>query len=513
MRGFAAVLMGAALCLAQPVFAQMGAPDAKPEPGMPGVAGPLAAKYKADADKILQAAETDEDGYAALTYLCDHVGKRLSGTPQLNTAIAWGADLMRKAGLQNVKVQLVMVPRWVRGSESGTMMTSGPGAVNRPLHMLGLGMSVATPAGGITAPVVFVPSFAALDAMTPEQVKGKIVVYNPGWHGYGVNTQYRTFGASRAAAKGAVAMLVRSATGLAMQTPHTGALVYDAKQPKIPAAAVSVEDALMIERLCKEGPVTVHLQMDAHMEADVEAGNVMGEIVGSEHPEQVVAIGGHIDSWDVGQGAQDDGSGIMAAYEAVSLIHKLGLKPKRTIRLVFWVNEENGGAGGRAYRKMIGEKIGDQVAAIEMDGGAEKPLGMGYGSMGGPRRPRTPAGATGSVAAPAAPLDVNAMPGDVKESVVTLQDIVSLLVPIGTDTVSAGGGGSDIEALVADGVPALSPRTVGTHYFDWHHTEADTLDKVDPVEFRKNAAMLSVVTYVLADMDGRLAGRKSAAAE
>ena len=148
MRGFAVVLMGAALCIAQPVFGQMGAPDAKQEAGMPGVAGPLAAKYKADADRILQAAETDEDGYTALTYLCDHVGKRLSGTPQLNAAIAWGADLMRKAGLQNVKVQPVMVPRWVRGSESGAMMTSGPGAMNRPLHMLGLGMSVGTPAGG-----------------------------------------------------------------------------------------------------------------------------------------------------------------------------------------------------------------------------------------------------------------------------------------------------------------------------------------------------------------------------
>jgi hypothetical protein len=506
MNRFATFLTGAALLAAQPVFAQMGSPDARPVPGMPGVAGPLAAKYGADAARILKAAETDEDGYAALTYLCDHVGKRLSGTPQLNAAIAWGADLMHKAGLQNVTVQPVMVPRWVRGSESGSMMTTGVGAVNRPLHMLGLGMSVGTPAGGITAPVVFVPNFDALDAMAPEQVKGKIVVYNPGWHGYGVNTQYRTYGASRAAAKGAVAMLVRSATGLEMQIPHTGTLVYDAKQTKIPAAAISVEDALMIERLCKEGPVTVHLQMDAHMEADVEAGNVMGEIVGSEHPEQVVAIGGHIDSWDVGQGAQDDGSGIMAAYEAVTLIHKLGLKPKRTIRLVFWVNEENGGAGGRAYRTMVGEKIGDQVAAIEMDGGAEKPLGIGYGSMGGPRRPRTPAAA----APPAGPPDVNAMPADVQKSVAALQDIVSLLGSIGTDTLSAGGGGSDIEALVADGVPALSPRTVEAHYFDWHHTEADTLDKVDPVEFRKNAAMLSVVTYVLADMDGRLAGKKGA---
>jgi Zn-dependent M28 family amino/carboxypeptidase len=195
----------------------------------------------------------------------------------------------------------------------------------------------------------------------------------------------------------------------------------------------------------------------------------------------------------------------------VALIHKLGLKPKRTIRLVFWVNEENGGAGGRAYRTMIGDKIGDEVAAIEMDGGAEKPLGMGYGGFGGPRRPRTAGGVTGAAIASAP--DASALPADVKESLAVMQDIVSMLGPIGTDTVSAGGGGSDIEPLVADGVPALSPRTVGAHYFDWHHTETDTLDKVDPVEFRKNAAMLSVVAYVLADMDGRLAGRKSAAAE
>jgi Zn-dependent M28 family amino/carboxypeptidase len=193
----------------------------------------------------------------------------------------------------------------------------------------------------------------------------------------------------------------------------------------------------------------------------------------------------------------------MAAFQAVTLIHKLGLKPKRTIRLVFWVNEENGDAGGRAYRKMIGEKIGDQVAAIEMDGGAEKPLGIGYGSMGGPRRPRTPGGAAAT--APAA------MPAEVKQSATMLQDIVSMLGPIGTDTVSGGGGGTDIEPLTTDGVPGLSPRTIEAHYFDWHHTEADTLDKVDPAEFRKNAAMLSVVAYVLADMDGRLAGRKSAA--
>jgi len=268
-------------------------------------------------------AETDEDGYAALTYLCDHVGKRLSGTPQLNAAIAWGADLMRKAGLQNVKVQPVMVPRWVRGSESGSHGDVGVGGSESAAAYAWVGDERGDAEGGITAPVVFVPSFAALDAMTPEQVKGKIVVYNPGWHGYGVNTQYRTYGASRAAAKGAVAMLVRSATGLAMQIPHTGTLVYDAKQPKIPAAAISVEDALMIERLCKEGPVTVASADGRAHGGRCRGRECDGRDCGSEHPEQVVAIGGTLIR-GCGAGAQDDGSGIMAAYEAVSLIHKLG---------------------------------------------------------------------------------------------------------------------------------------------------------------------------------------------
>jgi Zn-dependent M28 family amino/carboxypeptidase len=251
--------------------------------------------------------------------------------------------------------------------------------------------------------------------------------------------------------------------------------------------------------------------MEAHMEADVKAGNVIGEIVGSEHPEQVVVLGGHIDSWDVGQGAQDDGSGIMATFEAVSLIHKLGLKPKRTIRIVFWVNEENGGAGGRTYREWIGDKIGDQVAAIEMDGGAEKPLGIGYGGFGGPRRPAPPApgAAAAPVASHGAGFDESALSAEEKQSFVYLKDIASLLSSIGANTVSPGGGGSDIGPITADGVPALSPRTVGEHYFDWHHTEADTLDKVDVDSFKKNTAMLSVVAYVLADMDGRLAGRKS----
>ena len=510
MKRFAAFVTGAALMVTQTGLAQMGAPGER-IPSLSAQPGPLAAKYKADADKIIAAAMADNDGYAALSYLTDHIGKRLSGSPPLNTAVEWGAELMKKAGLQNVQIQSVMVPHWVRGNELATITYKGEaGTITKPLHMLGLGMSVATPKGGITAPAVFVHDFAELDKLSDADVKGKIVVFNPGWHGYGVGSMYRTGGPSRAAAKGAAAVLVRSATGLAMQTPHTGTLRYDEKEPKIPAAAISIEDALLIERLAKEGPVTVHLEMEAHMEDEVKAGNVIGEIVGSEHPEQVVVLGGHIDSWDVGQGAQDDGGGIMATFEAVSLLHKLGLKPKRTIRVVFWVNEENGGAGGRAYRQWVGDKIGDHVAAIESDSGVEKPLGMGYGGFGGPRRPAPPAPGAAAAPAPRQGFDESALSPEEKQSFTYLRDIASLLAPIDADSVSPGGGGSDISPITADGVPALAPRTVGDHYFDWHHTEADTLDKVDPDSFKKNTAMLSVVAYILADMDGRLAGRKSA---
>jgi Zn-dependent M28 family amino/carboxypeptidase len=352
-------------------------------------------------------------------------------------------------------------------------------------------MSVGTPKGGITAPVVFFSDFKELDALGPDALKGKIALFNPGWHGYGVGSQYRGASASKAAAHGAVAALVRSATGLAMQIPHTGGMRYDPAVPvKIPTAALSVEDSLLLERLIKEGPpVMVHLEMEAHQLPDAQAGNVMGEITGSEKPNEVVVLGGHSDSWDVGQGAQDDGNGIIAAFEAVSLMKKLGLRPKRTVRVVFWVNEENGGAGGKAYRQLVGEKVNDHVAAIEMDLGAEKPLGMSYGLVG-----------------------PTMTPGD-KASQAVMLDIVSLLGPIDAATLSPGGGGSDIRPIVAEGVPALSPRTTAEHYFDWHHTETDTLDKVDPTEFKRNTAMLSVVAYILADMDGKLAGHKGPARE
>jgi len=430
----------------------------------------LSDQYSPVAQKLIAAAMSDGQSLNRLQYLCDRIGNRLSGSASLERAIQWGAEEMKKVGLDNVQTPPVMVPRWVRGKESALLLLP----VEKPLTMIGLGMSVGTPPQGITGDVVLAHTFDELKALGREKVAGKIVLLNPEWKGYGGTVMYRGAGPSRAAELGAKAVLVRSMTGVSLQTPHTGALDYIDGLPKIPAAALSTEDAAMLDRLITAGtPVKVRLTMQAHQEPDAPSHNVMGEIRGSEKPDEVVVLGGHIDSWDIGQGANDDGSGIMAAFEAVALIKKLGLQPKRTIRVVFWVNEENGGAGGRAYRKILGDDVSKHVAAIEMDEGAEKPLGFGL-----------------TAANPAA--------------LARVQEIGKLLEPIDAGKITPGGGGSDIAPLMMSGVPGLGVVTVGTHYFDWHHTDADSFDKLVLKEFQANVASLAVMSYVLADMPERL---------
>jgi len=432
-------------------------------------ASDLTEQYRQTADRLIDAALADSEGYNRLAYLCYRIGPRLSGSPGLEKAIAWSVEQMKAAGLSNVRTIPAKVPHWERGRESATMVAP----YEKPLHMLGLGMSIGTAPGGITADVIAVNTFDDLAKLGREKIQGKIVLYNEEYRGYGPTRVYRASGASRAAAYGAVAALVRSATPLAMQIPHTGEMNYDENQPRIPAAAVSPEDAMMIAWLTDGGvPVKVHLEMQARTLNDADSADVIGEIPGREHPEEVVVMGGHIDSWDVGQGAQDDGASIMACLQAVALMKKLGLQPRRTIRVAFWVNEENGGRGGVAYREFVGTQIKNQAAAIEMDGGAEAPRGFG-------------------ASVDAASMDL-------------LQQIGKLLDRVNAGEITAGGGGSDIGPLMRDGVPGLGERTVGTHYFDWHHTEADTLDKVNPEDFRKNVAALAVMGYVLADMPGRL---------
>jgi carboxypeptidase Q len=348
--------------------------------------------------------------------------------------------------------------------------------VAHPLTILGLGGSVATPKKGITAEVVPVSSFEDLDKRGRAGIEGKIVLFNVPFENYNRTVIYRTTGPSRAARLGAVAALVRSVTPISLQSPHTGALEYSEGFPKIPAAAVTIEDALLIQRLVDAGnPVAVHLEMDAHMLPDADSSNVIGEIPGRERPDEIVVIGGHLDSWDVGGGAQDDGSGCITALEAAHIIQALGLRPRRTLRVVFWTNEENGGAGGEAYRTWAGDTVKNHIAAIEMDGGAEKPTGFGISAT-----------------------------GDLQGLVARLREIGVLLDRIDAGSIQPGGGGADIAPIMVDGVPGLALRTVGTHYFDWHHSRADTTDKVKIDDLRANIAAMAVMAYVLADMPAPL---------
>ena len=450
----------------------------------------ITTRYSDTAKRLTDAALADQHSLDRLEFLCDRIGNRISGSAALDRAIAFSVDQMKRAGLQNVHTQPVKVPHWMRGAESAVMMVP----VQRKLPMLGLGNSVGTPEGGITADVVAVSNFEQLTALPPDQVRGKIILFDAPYQGYGRTVTYRIIGASRGAAAGAAAVLVRSITPFSLRTPHTGTLVYTPGSPQIPAAAITIEDAEAIHRLTAQGVrVTVQLKMEAHYEPEADSANVIGEIVGTQKPEEVVVAGGHLDSWDVGQGAQDDGSGIMATLEAANLIQRLGLKPRRTIRVVFWVNEENGGAGGRAYRDALSDQaLHRHVAAIEMDGGAEKPIGFGLGEGG---HPRMPGSAEPPAAAPGAPPS---------KAIECLRQIGSLLTSLGANQIQNNGGGSDIEPLMAAGVPGLGELSSGAHYFDWHHTEADTFDKVNPQDFRESVAAMSVMMYVLADMPERL---------
>jgi Zn-dependent M28 family amino/carboxypeptidase len=438
----------------------------------------LADQYRDVAERIVKQTLAGNDAYAKLEHLCLEIGHRLSGSPQLEKAIDWAVETMKKDGQQNCRREKVMVPHWSRGTESATILEPRVS----PMRMLGLGGSIGTPPGGITAEVVVAEDEDALDALG-DAVKDKIVLFNkvmPPYHpekgaGYGSTVRYRTHGADFAAAKGAVACLVRSVTAHSLRTPHTGAMRYGDEAPKIPAAAISTEDAEMIARLFQRGtPVKVKLEMQAQTLPDAESANAVAELRGSTRPEEVVVMGGHIDAWDVGQGAHDDGAGCVMAMEAINVLRKLGLTPKRTIRVVLWTNEENGLAGGRAYAERHADDLDKHVAAIESDSGAFKPQGYGLSCTDKERE---------------------------KRAVGQMSEILSLIEPhVGPLQAKAGGGGADISPMKDSGVVLIGHHVEGSHYFDYHHTEADTIDKVDPRELSQNVAVLAATAYILADM-------------
>jgi carboxypeptidase Q len=435
-----------------------------------GPADSVVSSYRPRADSLIEAATRDSAAHIRLGKLVDTFGHRLSGSASLEAAIDWILGEMKADGLQRVRGERVMVPHWVRGPESAVLIKPR----RMRLSMLGLGGSVATPRSGITAPVLVVTSFDDLRARARE-ARGKIVLFDVPFTTYRGTVRYRVEGASAAARVGAVASLTRSITPFSIRSPHTGVMHYDSSVARIPTAALSTEDAEMLRRFQERGqPVVLTLTMAARTLPDAPSRNVVAEVVGRERPDEVVLLGGHIDSWDVGQGAMDDGGGSVAAWEAVRLIHALGLRPRRTVRVVLWTNEENGGRGAQAYRDAHSAELVRHVLAMESDNGTFSPNGFRF---------------TGSD--PALGLT---------------RQVGALLQPIGAGQVTRESESpeADIAPLVERGVPGIGLDVDRGRYFWFHHSDGDTLDKVDPAELARCVAALAVMAYVIADLPDAL---------
>lgn len=433
------------------------------------------APYADAAARIRAAALADSGAYDRLAAFVDRFGHRLSGSAALEASLDWAIEAMRADGLDGVRGQPVMVPAWERGEESAALVTAGG---DLPMPMLGLGGSVATPPGGVEAEVLVVTSFEDLEARAAEAA-GRIVVFDVPFTTYGATVRYRGGGAVAAARAGAVAALVRSVGTRSLQTPHTGSTRYADDAPRIPTAAITAEDAARLARMQARGErPRVRLTMGATTHPDRLSRNVVARLTGRERPAEVVVAGGHSDSWDVGQGAVDDAGGCFVAWEAVRLLHRLGLRPRRTVELVWWTNEENGLRGATAYRDSLGASVDHVQLAFESDSGVFDPYGFGLtAGEGGLETLRAAVGAH---------LDGLLATGD---------GLASGLQP--------GGGGADISPMTEDGVPGMDLRTAGP-YFDYHHTAADTVDKLDPAQFARAVAATAIVLYVAAEMPERL---------
>jgi carboxypeptidase Q len=451
-------------------------------------AGAAATNESADASaeaaalgRIREAAMHSDWAYQRLADLTDTIGARLSGSPQLDAAITQVADAMRALGA-TVTLQPAKVPHWVRGEEKAELVEypGGPAGMTQPLHLTALGDSSATPAGGLTARVIVVHSFAELQARAAE-VPGNIVLFASHFDqrladnglamdAYDQNGANRFDGPSTAAALGAAATLVRSVGGANYRLPHTGVTVWKDHQAPTPAAALAAEDSDLIDRLAGAGPVRVKLLLTAKMLPDADSHNVIADWPGSEKPGEYVVVSGHLDSWDLATGATDDGVGAMAAAGVIEVLKELGLHPRRSIRFIAWTNEENGGRGSKAYFASVANALQSQVGAIESDEGAGRSLGI-----------------EAAVTA---------------DSIAMLKPVMQALGPIGATALSQHDDelGADIAPLQKGGVPGFAPLVDSRHYFDYHHTAADTLDKVDPQSMRTQVATMAVLAYYLADM-------------
>jgi carboxypeptidase Q len=435
-----------------------------------------------DLKKVQETALKSDYAYRQVAHLCNNIGPRLTGSAQAQKAVDYVAGELKALGLE-VQLEKLMVPHWVRGEETAALIEF-PGMAEKTTQKIvlcALGSSVATPAEGLTADVIVARDFDELEALGKEKVAGKIVLFN--YHfdkqmaaqsragdAYGQAVKYRAEGPSAAGRLGAVACLIRSVGGADYRLPHTGNTDYKKDMPKIPAGAVTAEDADLIATLVPQGTVKMKLVLTPQTLPDEPSFNVIGDIKGSEHPEQVIIVSGHLDSWDLGTGAIDDGAGVAVSMEVANVIQKLKLRPKRTIRIIAWMNEENGLVGGKTYATDHEKEIANHFAAMETDGGAGHPLGINYGSK-----------------------------ADAKGF---FEPLAKILQSSGASILQyAQHPGADISPLTKLGVPGFSPIQDNRTYFNYHHTAADTLDKIVPQELAENAAVNAVTAYALANLE------------
>jgi carboxypeptidase Q len=463
---------------AQQTPAETSSPTASPS-STPAVFSP---QTLAELKRLQQAALASDYAYRQVAHLSNNIGPRLTGSAQAAKAVEFVASELKAIGCE-VQLEKVMVPHWVRGEETAALVQFSGQAANttQKIVLCALGPSVATPPNGIEAEVIAVRNFDELKSLSHEKVEGKIVLFNypfdkqmaaegRGGEAYGEAVVYRADGPSAAARQGAVACLIRSVGGADYRLPHTGQTDYENDAPKIPAGAVTAEDADLIADLVRQGPVRMKLVLTPQTLPDVESANVIADIKGSEHPEQVIVVSGHLDSWDLGTGAIDDGAGVAVSMETANLVQKLHLKPKRTIRVIAWMNEENGLAGSKQYAKDHEKEWMNHFAAMETDGGADHPLGI----------------------------NIKAKP-----------EVKKMFAPIAAILQGSGAGmlnlvehcGADIGPMEKAGVPAFSPIQDSRFYFNYHHTAADTLDKIVPKELAENAAVVAVLAYALANTE------------
>jgi len=430
--------------------------------------------------RIVSTAMHSDWAYERLADLTDKVGPRPAGSPGYAAAAEQVAEAMRAIGAR-VTLQPATVTHWVRGEERGELVdyAGRPPGITQRLQLTALGNSGATGAAGLEARVIVVRDFDELQARAGE-VRGRIVLFDSRFDqrladngradaAYSQAGKYRVQGPAAAAALGASAALVRSIGGAEYRLPHTGVTHWNVGQSPIPAAALAAEDADLIKRLAAQGPVTMRLLLTPQALPDTENYNVIADWPGSLHPDEYVIVSGHLDSWELGTGATDDGSGVMSAAGVVQVLSQLQLHAHRSIRFIAWADEEYGGRGGRAYFESLGEAINKQCAALESDLGAGRALGV-----------------QAAVTA---------------EALGSLQPVMDALAPIGATVLEASVGevGTDISPLQQAGVPSFSPLADTRHYFDYHHTAADTLDKVDPVNLQSQVATMAALAYYLAD--------------